>query len=362
LKELTMTSKTMQVTAVAMAMAGLMLLGGCKRKEAAPATAPAQATTAAPAPAPAAQETPAASAATGTSPAAPAGKPFDLQSVPVSTARIPPFPFVQLPVGDSYLKEEKTFDRVYVLTGDQLKPVEGHFLFTLPPTDKMSALEAFRNYDHAIRELGAVAVSKISPADEAFIERNGGDKSALFKRMRIINLADNLPEDVPAFTQYLLRTPDRNIWFGLNIYDNESVNLIVLEEKAMEQKVKVISANDMATRIGKEGHVALHMNFDTDSDAIRPDSQPIVQEIAKLLRTDAQLKLKVEGHTDNSGDAAHNRTLSSKRALSVVHAVAAQGIDAGRMQAVGLGADRPVADNGTEEGRARNRRVELVKV
>ena len=354
-----MTSKTMRVTAVA--MASLLVLGGCKRKEVKPADAPAPAAATAPAPASAAQDVPAASATAGVAAPAPAGKPFDMQSVPVSTASIPAFPFIQLPAGTSYLREEKTFDRVYVLAGDQLKPVEGHFLYTFPPTEKMSALEAFRNYDHAIRELGAVPVGKLNRSDEAFFDRNGGDKGAVFKRMRVINLADNLPDDVPGYTQYLLRTPDKNIWIGLNIFDTESVNLVILEEKAMEQKVKLISATEMATQIGKEGHIALHMNFDTDSDTIRPDSQPVVQEIAKLLRTDAQLKLKVEGHTDNTGDPAHNRTLSGKRAQSVVHAVAAQGIDAGRMQAAGLGADRPVADNGTEAGRALNRRVELVK-
>lgn len=354
-----MTSKTMRVTAVA--MASLLVLGGCKRKEAAPADAPAPAAATAPAPAPAAQDTQAASATAGAVTAAPAGKPFDIQSVPVSTAKIPAFPFIQMPAGNDYHKEETTFDRVYVLAGDQLKPVEGHLFEAFPPTDKMSALEAYRNYDHAIRELGAVPVNKVSPNDDAFIARNGGDWNALFKRMHIEKMPDDLPEDVPGFTQYLLRTPDRNIWIGLNLFGNASVNLVVLEEKAMEQKVKLISATEMATQIGKEGHIALHMNFDTDSDTIRPDSQPVVQEIAKLLRTDAQLKLKVEGHTDNTGDPAHNRMLSGKRAQSVVHAVAAQGIDAGRMQAAGLGADRPVADNGTEAGRALNRRVELVK-
>jgi len=354
-----MTSKTMRVTAVA--MASLLVLGGCKRKEAAPADAPVPAAAIAPAPAPAAQDTRTASATAGTATSAPAGKPFDIQGIPVSTAKIPPFPFVQVAENDAYSKEEKTFERVHVLAGDQLKPVEGHLFDTSLRAEKMSGLEIYRNYDHALRELGAVPVGKINSGDDAFIERNGGDKSAIFKRMHLTELPDDMPEDAPPFTEYLLRTPDKNIWIGVNIYGSESVRLIILEEKAMEQKVKLISATEMATQIGKEGHIALHMNFDTDSDTIRPDSQPVVQEIAKLLRTDAQLKLKVEGHTDNTGDPAHNRTLSGKRAQSVVHAVAAQGIDAGRMQAAGLGADRPVADNGTEAGRALNRRVELVK-
>ena len=80
-----------------------------------------------------------------------------------------------------------------------------------------------------------------------------------------------------------------------------------------------------------------------------------------MLRADPVLKLAVEGHTDNTGDAAHNRTLSEARARAVVAALAGKGIDAGRLQSAGFGADKPAADNAGEDGRARNRRVELVK-
>jgi OOP family OmpA-OmpF porin len=236
-----MTSTMMRVTALA--LAGLLVSGGCGRRETVPASAPAQPSTAAIASIPVAQDTAAATNIASASKVTPVDKPFDMQSVPISTAKIPDFPFVELPEGDGYQKGEKTFDRVYVLAGEQLRPVEGHFLYARPPTDNMSALEAYRNYDHAIRELGAVPVNRIGADDPSFIERSGGDESAVLQRMRVLGLAKNLPDDVPAFTQYLLRTPDKNIWIGLNIYDNESVNLIVLEEKAMEQKVKVISAN-----------------------------------------------------------------------------------------------------------------------
>ncbi|WP_414555007.1 OmpA family protein [Stenotrophomonas forensis] len=81
----------------------------------------------------------------------------------------------------------------------------------------------------------------------------------------------------------------------------------------------------------------------------------------QLLQGDPALKLSIEGHTDNSGAVAHNRSLSEDRARSVVAALTARGIAAGRLQAAGFGADKPVADNGSEEGKARNRRVELVK-
>ncbi|HEY8714481.1 MAG TPA: OmpA family protein [Candidatus Acidoferrum sp.] len=81
----------------------------------------------------------------------------------------------------------------------------------------------------------------------------------------------------------------------------------------------------------------------------------------KLVQQDADLKLKVEGHTDNQGNAAANQALSERRAQAVVAWLTAHGVQASRLSAEGLGQTKPVADNGSEEGRAKNRRVELVK-
>ena len=84
-------------------------------------------------------------------------------------------------------------------------------------------------------------------------------------------------------------------------------------------------------------------------------------EIGKLLQADPALRLGVEGHTDNAGTPAHNQTLSEARAREVVRLITSQGIAAARLQAAGFGQSRPLADNATEAGRAKNRRVELVK-
>ena len=132
----------------------------------------------------------------------------------------------------------------------------------------------------------------------------------------------------------------------------------VLEEKAMKQE---ITANLMWEKLQKDGFISLHINFDTNKATIKPESMPLVQQIVDLMKGQPNLKVSIEGHTDSQGNAAANKTLSLNRAKAVASAVAAGGIRADRMQTVGWGQEKPVADNRTEEGRAANRRVELVK-
>ena len=93
----------------------------------------------------------------------------------------------------------------------------------------------------------------------------------------------------------------------------------------------------------------------------QPDSRPIIDEIVKLLKTNPSLSLTVEGHTDNVGAPDYNRRLSDGRARSVVAELTGQGIASRRLKAMGYGQDKPIADNSTDEGRSKNRRVELVK-
>ena len=95
---------------------------------------------------------------------------------------------------------------------------------------------------------------------------------------------------------------------------------------------------------------------------LKPDGTAAVAQIVALLKQDRSLKLSIEGHTDNVGNAAANKKLSQARADAVMQAVIAGGTSASRLSAKGFGQEVPVADNRTEEGRAKNRRVELVRV
>jgi outer membrane protein OmpA-like peptidoglycan-associated protein len=135
----------------------------------------------------------------------------------------------------------------------------------------------------------------------------------------------------------------------------------IVTVKDMQQEVTA-DASSLFDEIEKSGHVAVYgIHFDTGKFVILPDSGQILGEIVKLLQQNPDLKLRVEGHTDNQGNAAANQALSEKRAQAVVAWLATHGIPAARLTAKGFGQAHPVADNATEDGRAKNRRVELAK-
>jgi outer membrane protein OmpA-like peptidoglycan-associated protein len=152
------------------------------------------------------------------------------------------------------------------------------------------------------------------------------------------------------------------IWVYLNAYTREyELNIIVVQ--AMAQEVTV-DATAMASSIADTGSVAIYgINFDTASSVIKPDSEPAIDEIAKLLTSNPTLKVGIVGHTDMVGDATSNMKLSMARAQAVINAlVSKHGIAATRLVAFGAGPWAPVASNKTEDGRAKNRRVELVEI
>src|SRR5690242_12289200 len=123
-----------------------------------------------------------------------------------------------------------------------------------------------------------------------------------------------------------------------------------------------ITSTDMMTALETDGHIALYINFETGKSAIKPESQPIIDQIVELLKANPTLKISVEGHTDNVGTPATNKTLSENRATSVRNALIAAGTAAARLTSKGFGQDKPVAENESEEGRAKNRRVEIVRM
>lgn len=161
-----------------------------------------------------------------------------------------------------------------------------------------------------------------------------------------------------ALTMKFLRG-GRESWVFLQASESDGAySMTVSEREAMKQDVKV---NELAEKLEKDGFVSLYVSFDTGKATIRPDSAKTLDEAAAALQAVGGLKVEVGGHTDNVGTPEANQRLSQERAQAVLAALVTRGVKADRMTAKGYGQTTPVADNRTEEGRAKNRRVELVR-
>jgi OmpA-OmpF porin, OOP family len=205
--------------------------------------------------------------------------------------------------------------------------------FYASPEQQPSPLQLIRNYQNAIKQIGGAVVYERLPRDldagETTLKVTTGGKDVWIKV---------LPDIFSAPTQ--------------------SYQLVVTEVAAMAQ---VVSANQLLDELNRNGYVALYVNFDTGKADLKDDGVATVKEIVKLLNGNPGIKLSVEGHTDNVGDAASNKKLSEARARSVASAIIAGGVANTRLTSIGYGQEKPVADNRSEEGRAKNRRVELVR-
>jgi OmpA-OmpF porin, OOP family len=225
--------------------------------------------------------------------------------------------------------DKKEFDEMEIpvakdKNGNEVtKKLEGEVqTWTYVTREGTSNLQLFRNFENALRQSGFT-----------------------------IDFEDK-PERITAHKS--------NAW--LFIYDRDTAyDQKTVTTKEMKQEVTA-DASSLSEEISKNGHVSVYgIHFDTGKAAILPDSESILSEIVKLLQQNPTLKLRVEGHTDDQGNAAANQALSEKRSQAVVAWLTAHDISAARLSAKGLGQTKPVADNASEDGRAKNRRVELVR-
>jgi len=145
--------------------------------------------------------------------------------------------------------------------------------------------------------------------------------------------------------------------------DGSRYILNIIEEKAFVPTT--ISAtgtvNDLAASLASGRKVVLYINFDFDKAELKPDAGPIIQQIVSALQGETSMNLEIHGYTDSIGTDARNKELSGQRADAVRAAVQRMGIYAARFSAFGHGPSAPIADNGTSDSRAQNRRVDLVK-
>ena len=271
-----------------------------------------------------------------------------------------------LPLGKVERERDEDYKWVYNLT--KSKQLEGKITrITYEAPEDRSTLEIYRNYELALKKAG-VEILFTSTGKEI------GDSSHWVRYVYgslnpLTRGRDGLIADEDRYQRYLsakLSSPEADVYVSLYVSGGwlyPAVQLDIIEVKPMETGLVTVNADALAKDIAKTGHVAIYgIYFDTDKADVKPESEPILKEIAKLLQQNPKLKLHVVGHTDNVGELTYNMKLSQARAGAVVEELVSKyGVDAKRLKARGVGPLSPVVSNNTEEGRAKNRRVELVE-
>jgi outer membrane protein OmpA-like peptidoglycan-associated protein len=197
--------------------------------------------------------------------------------------------------------------------------------------------------------------SGVSEPGELKIRRNVQD--ALKKIGGKVVFDDNFNK----VSTIVIQKDNKETWVEVRSYSN-MYRLNIVEREVMKQEITA-NAEAMGNDINSTGHVAIYgIFFDSGKSEIKPESDLAIEQISKLLLNDASLKLYVVGHTDNVGTIESNMKLSKDRADAVVYSLVAKyGIPAARLKSYGVASLSPVASNDNEEGKAKNRRVELVK-
>lgn len=207
--------------------------------------------------------------------------------------------------------------------------------------DHASPLQIQRNFTNAVRAKGGQVIAEY-----------GAEASGQ-------GLVDDMWGVGDRASVYKLNQGGREIWVRVHPYNGaRGYALYIAEREAMVQS---IVANELLDSINKDGYVSLQINFATGKATINADSFAQLDQVAAALKQQAALNLEIGGHTDNVGTVEANLALSDARAKSVMKYLTDKGTPSTRVTAKGYGQTKPVADNRTEEGRAKNRRVELVK-
>lgn len=153
----------------------------------------------------------------------------------------------------------------------------------------------------------------------------------------------------------------RMVWIAVNT-GADAYSITTVEEKSFVPTIKPPQAAEMKTALTDKGRIVLYLNFDFNKATLKADAQPVISQIVQLLKDSPDLKVSIEGHTDGVGLHDYNVQLSKDRAATVLAAVTAAGISPARLTSQGFGPDKPLAPDDTDVGRAKNRRVELVKL
>ncbi|MBS1737296.1 MAG: OmpA family protein [Bacteroidetes bacterium] len=286
---------------------------------------------------------------------------FDLNKIPISTKNLGFFPYFSLPADleEQNIPVQRNFDRTYFAIAGKMIPVEGKiWKSNITPKSHRYAdwsLPYFENsYDEAIKAAGGVKIFDGQISQEEYEKYHnqaiylGEDGSIGYPDQNIKTYIIRRSDSADIYIQFTGTT------------SGGSIN--ILQKKAFVQTIKMMKADEIKNDLVEKGKAILHINFDTDKATLKPDGKEAVKEIVKVLSENKELHIAINGYTDNSGSVAYNQKLSEERASTVKNEIIKSGISPDRLTSQGYGQDHPISDNTSEEGKAKNRRVELVKL
>lgn len=284
---------------------------------------------------------------------------FNIENIPVSNTNIGTFPFINLPEGLEARKGaiQNKFDVCFFPINGTMTAFEGKLYkadVTAIQGESFSQSYFERSMQDYLKSIGAVKIYDGEITKEEY-ERyskqdpnKGGSGDMGYWNQRI--------------QFYMIRTKENGNVFIQFTSDNAGARLNILQEEALKQTITKITADEISKDLTEKGKVVLYINFDIDDAKITADGQEIVKQIAKALQENKNLKVSIEGHTDNSGEALYNKKLSQNRADAVLQKLVSEGIANKRLMSKGFGSEKPLTANDTEENKSKNRRVELIRI
>ncbi len=285
---------------------------------------------------------------------------FDINSLPVSDTDLGTFPFFSFPESLVELNTavQKKFDRLYFPINGAMTPFEGRVWKSYVTTksgnyDDWSLIFFEKSYDEAIKAVGGV---KVFDGEISTDEYERYHKLATYLGEEgSIGYAD---ENIKVYAIH--RADGGDVFIQLS-GNNSSGAINILQKEPFQQTITMLKSDQIQKDLIEKGKAVLYINFDTDKATLKPDGKEAINEITKALNTEETLQIAINGYTDNTGDVSHNLQLSKDRAAAVLEALTASGVSKTRLSSEGFGAQNPIADNSTEDGKAQNRRVELIK-